>query len=276
MYGLLIQSCGMAFASPAYLLLSLYTAGTVTTPTARDIAVPESALRALPYSIGLGFITPTVVMSLPSPRYLTQQQKMYAILTWQAFPLWTQLIQWLFQNTVFRSTSTETSAKHQLKLLRRIYKFALYFSVQVHIATRFFSVATLFFPGLFTGYARATLSPQHIFLLQNPFNAAKNASTVADSALWVLQWDFLISGVAYWVWGLSVKYSDAKTSKRCGIGAILSDIFIRPNLMGHMACALSYVWERDEVAFKKANDAMKENGATKENGAAKGGEMKTR
>lgn len=259
----------MAVASPAYLLLSLCTSGTIFSPRAREIAIPEPALRALPYSIGLGFITPTVIMSLPSPAYLTQKQKMYAILTWQAFPLWTQLIQWFLQSTIFRSTSTETSAKHQLKLLRRVYKFALYFSVQVHIATRFFSVATLLFPGLFTGYARATLAPQHVFLPPNPFSAPKEASGVADAALWVLQWDFLISGVAYWVWGLSVKYSDAKTSKRCGLGDVFSDLFIRPNLMGHMACALVLVWERDEVAFKKANDA------TKENGVAKGADKKT-
>ncbi|KAK5946107.1 hypothetical protein PMZ80_000247 [Knufia obscura] len=248
-YGLLIQSCGMALTSPAYLLLHLYTSGTITSPSPSDLEIPESALRALPYSISLGFIAPTIAMSLPSPAYLTHQQKIYAVLIWQLFPLWTQLIQSILQNTVFASTSTSTSPKRQIKSLRRVYKFALYLSTHCHIAAGSFSAATVLFPGLFSAHAREQLAPLHIFVPPNPFMASTKVSGLAEGAFWFLQFDLLISGVAYWVWGLTVKYSDARTRRQSGLGDILGDLLVRPSLVGHMACALTYVWERDGAVF---------------------------
>jgi len=247
----------MALTSPAYLLLHLFTAGTISSSRPRDLEIPEAALRALPYSIGLGFLAPTILMSLPSPDYLTHQQKIYATLVWQAFPLWTQIIQSTLQNTVFVLTPSTSSPKRQLQLLRKVYKFALYFAVQVHVATRFFSAATVLFPGLFSQLANEQLAPQHVFLPPNPFNTATKVINVGQGSLWFLQWDYLISGVAYWIWGLTIKYSGEKVGKSYGTNDILSDLFFRPNVIGHMACALTSVWERDEVVFGEAEDTEK-------------------
>ena len=248
-FGMLVQTLAAGFIVPAYLALHLFTSSTVKSPTPEDLFIPESSLRALPYSLTLGFIALSVLMALPT--HISGVNQVHAVLIWQAFPLWIQLIQTVLSSTIFASSSSgvRTSSarnKTQLRLLRRIYTFALTISAQVHVATKSLSVATLFFPSLFTLSARESLSPLHIFIPPNPFNRTLKIASVGQGAFWFIQFDYIIAGVAYHIWGLAVKYKSLPREQFSWSSVLWDAVGWRQNSLGLMSNALCCVWERDE------------------------------
>ncbi|KAK5105914.1 hypothetical protein LTS08_000028 [Lithohypha guttulata] len=247
-YGLLVQTTGAALMTPAWTALHLFATPTVSRPSIDTLSVPESSLRALPYSITLGFIAPSIAMSLPTPGLISQQNRIYAICIWQAFPLW---------NTVFPGKSNTTSTKNQhaqqLRLLRHCYIFALSIASTVQIATLTLSFSALLFPGLFTLITAQQLHPRNLFIPPNPFRSSK-ISGISQGAFWFIQFDCWTTSIAYFIWGLALRYA-GKESR--GYGGSLMDVVVRPLGLGFMGAGLSFVWERDEMVFAGGNEGGK-------------------
>lgn len=256
-YGLLIQTTGAALMTPAWTALHLFTSPIVSRPSTDILSIPESSLRALPYSITLGFMVPSIAMSLPSPALIPQQTRIYAICIWQAFPLWVQLFQILLQNTIFPATSTTTSTKdqhtQQLRLLRRCYIFALSVASTVQIATLTLSFSVLLFPGLFTPIIAQQLHPRNLFIPPNPFRNSK-ISGIPHGAFWFIQFDCWTTSIAYFIWGLALRYAGKES---WGYGGSLMDVVVRPLGLGFMGAGLSFVWERDEMVFAGGDEGEK-------------------
>ena len=53
-----------------------------------------------------------------------------------------------------------------------------------------------------------------------------------------------------------VKYSEPRRARSYEgkVGDVLSDLFFRPNLLGHMGAALTYVWDRDELVLGRGEN----------------------
>lgn len=248
--GLMVQTMGAALVIPAWTALHLFTSPTLTDTSPAALSVPESALRALPYSIALGFIAPSVAMALPVG-VISQQTKIYAVCVWQAFPLWTQIFQMILQYTVFADWASRSSRSDkgrnatQLRLLRRCYKFALYLAMASQVASGTLTLAAYVAPHIFESSFVVRIQPENVFVPPSPFGDHKVLG-IPEGAFRFIQFDFMTTSAAYFVWGLAVKYS--MVSGR-SIGGLISDLVLRPTSLGYMAAGLTSVWDRDEAVF---------------------------
>lgn len=243
--GLLTQSLGAALVLPAFLALQLLTtsADELSVISHETHYVPESDLLALPYSIGLGYIAPTIVMALPSPAILPRQTKIYAILFWQAFPLWVELIQISLARIAFAS-SVSVKRSRQIKLYGRAYLFAFYVAMAVHIACIAMSVSSTWIAWRSGSEVSSKLQLNHFFIPPNPFSE-KQVSTVAEGAFWFIQFDYLISSAAYLVWSVALRYGSTQDRHTFGMRQLL-ELGGSILIAGPMATALTLIWERDD------------------------------
>lgn len=245
-YGLVMQSTGFAVIGPAWLLLHSLTAKTIRNPTTKQLEASEAAIKAIPYSIGLGFIIPSLLMALPYPAVWSLNTKMNLILVWQIFPLYIQIFQFVLEKTIF-ATSQPCSNVRQIWLLQGTYKFAMFISVWINVAVCGISVAAYAYPDVFEGPQRLQMTPQEIFVPPNPFDKSLKVRTVSRGTIWFLQWDYLISGGAYLVWALYLKH--ARAGRKFTVIELIGDLSIKPLVMGPMAAALSCISSRDQEVF---------------------------
>lgn len=262
-FGLLIQVSGFAFMGPIYLTLYLFTSpliksSTPLTPSA--LSIPEGILTGIPFGTTIGFIMPTILMSLPAPSVLSVSSKITAILVWQAFPLWVTVYTYiwsagLWPKIVYRNEADALA--NQMPLLRHVYKFALAISVPAHLATLTLSLsAGVLCPGMFTAFAQSELNPVSAFIPPNPFSDAKSAS-VAQGSQWFLQYDYAITSAAFVLWALASRYAkpvvaaDKNESSSLGLGTVV-EVLGKVALLGPYATALTLIWDRDEAVFAGA------------------------
>jgi hypothetical protein len=249
---------------PIYLTVYLFTSPLITssTPlTPSALTIPESLLTGTPFGTIIGFILPTILMSLPAPNVLSISSKITAILVWQAFPVWVTVYTYIWKATLWPKIEYQSEADalaNQLPLLRYVYKFALAVSVPAHLATVTLSLsAGLICPGMFTPFAQSELNPISVFIPPNPFSDTK-AATVAQGAQWFLQYDYAITSVAFIIWALASRYAkpvviaNKSNSNSIGVGTVL-ELVGKVALLGPYATALTLIWDRDEAVFAGAS-----------------------
>lgn len=255
---------GLAVVGPIYLIVYLFTSPLITssTPlTPSALTIPEGLLSGIPFGTVIGFILPTILMSLPAPAVLSMSSKFTAILVWQAFPLWVTVYTYIWKAALWPKIEYKSEADalaNQLPLLRHVYKFALAVSVPAHLATVTLSLsAGVFFPGMFTTFAQSELNPISVFVPPNPFSDTK-AANIAQGAKWFLQYDYSITSVAYIIWALASRYAkpvvnaNKNDSNSIGLGTVL-EIVGKVVLLGPYATALTLIWDRDEAVFAGAS-----------------------
>jgi hypothetical protein len=138
--------------------------------------------------------------------------------------------------------------------LRAAYKFALFFSVPIHMFTWTLSITSFCWPSLFTSEAAASLHPMNAFIPMNPV-AAWNAKAIdiAQGSHWLLQWDYWIGSSAYMIFATVAK---ANASTKFSLRDVITAVR-RMVLLGPLSAALTLLWERDEQVLGKAE--RKEN-----------------
>jgi hypothetical protein len=138
--------------------------------------------------------------------------------------------------------------------LRAAYKFALLFSIPIHLYTWTLSLTSLVWPSLFTLEAAASLHPMNAFIPMNPLKAwDAKAVDIAQGSHWLLQWDYWIGSLAYFIFAAAAKSNVSKKfSVKDGILAVGKMI-----VLGPIGAALTLLWERDELVFVPAEKKEK-------------------
>ena len=106
------------------------------------------------------------------------------------------------------------------------------------------------FPVLFSRTYLPQLQPAQVFLPVNPFNTHTHAKTLADGALWFLQWDFYTGVAATLVWAMTLLRGS--TGGKLSASTILKTALLTLCL-GPAGAAVAAVWERDERVFSQAD-----------------------
>ncbi|KAI1609148.1 hypothetical protein EDD37DRAFT_140783 [Exophiala viscosa] len=261
-YGILFQCLGAGLAAPLYLTIYLFTSPLVTssaalTPSA--LSIDEGLLTGHIFGVSLGYIAPTILMTLPQPDILPLDTKITAIVLWQLFPVWQSIIAYVAKLIVGAKTPSASQADaqtRQISLLRTVYKLSLAVSTTTHIATWTLSLSTLLLPSLFTAQTVQDFHPLNVFVPPNPFSDVKIGS-IAQGSHWFLQYDYIITGAAYVIWASASRYAVGVKNAKAdaggfGVGAFL-DIICRCVLLGPYSAALTLLWDRDEAVFTGSN-----------------------
>lgn len=239
----------MAIAGPIFLFIHLTTSST-RFPQAEDLNIDLYHLQALPFSIAIGLIAPTILMSLPAPTYLSPLQKTNLVRLWQFFPVLSNLAQFLFSH-ILRYTSPAINissggklAKLRLSAVRRAYVFGIVCSGLAHIATLGVSLSASFFPSLFGADVVRFLQPGYVFVPTSPFSSTK-VSSIGEGAHWFLQWDDIIMCSAFLIWACAINSNVVRGGKSRLVNFVR---FLAASLVvGPGGSAMLAMWETEEV-----------------------------
>lgn len=242
---------GLAIMAPLYLFLHLLTSGTVTSPTKASVAIEGAVAKAIGVGVFIGYVLPTVFMTLPSPSILPTDTKITAVVFWQAVPLWASVCAYI-ASMALGSAKSSGSATTIPSALRLTYLLSIAIATITHLAT--FAISTISSDSA-TGVSNLLIPP-------NPFNTDVRISSFLEGATWFLQWDYIMMSLAYFVWAITVRHGvvvPGDSGASDSLAKIIVVSVIKSLLMGPIGAALSLVWERDQLVWElEANNGEKE------------------
>lgn len=198
---------------------------------------------------------PSVLMVLPETPSGFLRTTQERIVFWQLWPVFVSIVQ-LAAGTVFavlcQSTSATESPRKTRISSRQVYGFALTCTALPHVAAWTISLASLMFPTLFNPEVRASLHPAHVFVNTLPWSSV-TASSVSEGALWITQYDHLVSAVAALIWAITLWRAAhaAQGVRTCTFGLAVKVVALCL-VAGVAGAAVEIMWERDELLFEPA------------------------
>ena len=253
--GILLQNIGFACIAPIWMAIQLWTSPTVLDPAVDELIVSPLQLAVAPFSIFLGYGIPSVMMCLPAPAKISFDAKQGWAGAQQLWPIWIAIAQVALSTIVavvnpMVNVVTEDERKAKtLTYLRYAYAFALISSTAGHLTSWGLSILSYAFPVLFTNKYENMMQPWIVFWPAWPFGALQ-ADTLADGALWFLQWDVITgtAAVLLWAFTLRVGVEGRKVLLwQWAVGLTLSAIIAV--FIGPVGAAVSSLWGRDEIVF---------------------------
>jgi len=264
--GLGVAIIGYACVAPLWFALHLWVSPTVKNPKDYQLIVDTPVkLAVAPISIMIGFGLPSVIMTLPAPSVLSFETKQTWTAIQQGWPIWIGITHFVLSTLAIiadqrASILTEKDKRAKtIKYLRRAYAFSILSSTGSYLGGLSLSMLAYAFPVLFSSPYLAQLQPQQVYWPVLPFGDHK-VNSLADGALWFLQWDLIVAVTANLAWGLTVRA--ASKSDKTSIGQILigtAKVAVLTLMLGPTAAATVAVWARDESVFRKSDPSAEKN-----------------
>lgn len=224
-YGFCVQNFAFAVSTPLFLFIHLLTSPVAkpfpSTHASSVLLVSSYDLAILPFSILLGYVIPSLLMVFPGSSTISSPTHQRYIAFWQAFPLWTMIIQWTGKWMLTRllgpsnmgSTPKSSPSGTYLISVRRIYAMALFFCLATALPALFLSIVP---PSLISEswpipaqMAETTLTAVFIPKLPIPGTPIRD---LADGVHNFLQWDLYIASAAGLLWAILL-HRNASTEK---------------------------------------------------------------
>lgn len=252
-----MQGGAFGFIMPIYSLLYLLATGAKPASTSSLPHTSSARIRALPFSIVLGYLIPTMAMWISS-RIADTVTHQYLVAAWQIFPVYIAISQFLLS----RLLSAEASPKEQLKStqmnLETLYQFLIFFSRIFHLGTIAYCVTSFY--RFSEESKRLPINAERLLAPANPFNFEKAPitaiSSFADGTLQFLQYDYIIGTIATCVmfWASKSKALEAVHARGRGIvrGEVAMDRVITALLEGPGAVLAKMAWEREAAVWDLA------------------------
>ncbi|OTA97651.1 hypothetical protein M434DRAFT_391584 [Hypoxylon sp. CO27-5] len=280
--GLIFQGMTWTFTVPLYLALHLFTSpisklGSKDKKTVGDTArqslfVYLWDLALIPMAVTLGLIVPTVIMSMPSLLNQTADTHYSWIAFWQAFPLWTVLIQDILHNACYYllgSLSPQDSKGKPttpgdgfMGAVAGVYQYALTISVVSHVPVLLISVLPdslrSALASAFPKYApllsqitfARTFVPYPLSAPPTIDPAAYGPGDLAPLTVNFLQYDLYTGNLALLLWALYLHATTAGHS----LGRTLRLTLFWTLVGGPSGAVVALLWDRDEIVKEGEND----------------------
>jgi hypothetical protein len=260
LFGMIYQGVGLGVCAPLYLLAHLASSPTATKPTADNVAVPDAVMLAILPALAIGFVAPTIVMSLPMPGLLSLDAKTLAVVLWQPFPIWTCVLCILFSHASIQSSLGLTS----IATRKATYNIIIAVAAVAHILGLTLSVAPLVAPNIFNQAHSKDLVDAYLSFPPWPIGSSVKASGIREGTFWFLQYDYIITSWAYLIWSVSLRLASVSKGAQASGSQIVAQWFsalIKAAVLGPIGGAATLVWERDEniLAGSEQRDASKKS-----------------
>ena len=260
----------------AYYLLNSPTCSPISSSLSSyrfDLLGSPMDIYLIPISVSMGYLLPTVFMSIKSPTYLSPDTQQAWIAVWGFFPIFVygaqQTMTFILRLTVRSiatsppalpktppshspSTSSSLPSKPFLTALRTTYMASLLLTIFSHHATIFLSLATLIFPMLFSPSYATALHPTK--LLIPPFSLDPPPD-IGTAIAGFMQWD-QIFGYAAVLWLGAESYFSALRALGQKAGGKEMAVFggwmaLLVLALGPGGAFLYVLWARDELVLEQ-------------------------
>ena len=250
-YIVVSQALGIAIVGPMIHAVSLMNHDVVRNPTWHSLGADSRALRAVPWSMLIGFVVPTVVMVMLPCLKLGAEWGVFVIKVWLFFPVWFNLSQVLLTKSILRDFGVRKKTptisqcdEDEITLLRTCYRQGLALAMVTNILSWSVSLCAICFPGFFDSRVARDLQPHNVFVPPLPWSGIEAQSLVQGSH-WILLWDDLLMGAIYLVWAATIL-------RCCNVSSVrVIRLALTSVLVGPCGAALLMVWERDELVHSE-------------------------
>ena len=201
----------------------------------------------------VGYILPTILMSLPAPSIIDHDLKQWFMTFWQFFPVWVSVVQGMVTYLLSRlGKANAVASTHTLRSMRVLYIGLLTAAGIGQISTMALMATSKFFSGLFAPEFAGVFNPSNVFLPAAVSPSTKMPS-IGAGALLLFQYDHLIGSASMCLWS-TVLFVNA-----CRNGAIkqsMALIFVggvtMMTLTGPLGFVTACIWARDEMIIAEA------------------------
>ena len=238
---------------PIWCFAYLSTSRVVSSRRLSDFLVDVPNLAGIALSMVLGYVLPTILMTLPAPSMIDHDLKQSLMSFWQVFPAWVSIIQGVMPYLLPRlGEAGEAGSTQKLKLMRVLYA-GLIISAGIGQASTVTLIATSkFFPGLFAPEFVGVFNPSNVFLPAATSPSTKMPSIGAGAFL-LFQYDQLIGSTAMALWSTAL-FANTYRSGTTNRGIVLMTIggVMMLALTGPLGYATACIWARDELVIADA------------------------
>jgi hypothetical protein len=250
LFGLLYQVLGLGFLLPLYLALHLAAVSIKAKDTTHMPEITLKGLTVTPIALVFGYFVPTVAMSLPTS-IASAQFKRLAILFWQPFPLWCNLLSsgvcWAL-DTYPRSWP---NTAHPLTRLRIAYTVPITFAAVAQISAFTIALSSVVSPWIIDSWSKAQLASALLSFPPTPFSVVRAEHDSAQGLLWFIQWDYMTSSFAIMVWAATLDTVYWKPSTGIAFARRLASLAASAVFFGPMGASALVLWQRDENTLRK-------------------------
>ena len=242
---------------PIYLAIYLSTSPLVFSKNVSDLLVETDHVAAIFPALLIGFILPSILMSLPAPSVLSYEQKQTNIAIWQLFPIWVSMLQAVLPYVMSKSvktSSTNSFGSQELHTMRILYIGLLIIAGFGQAATATLIATSTFFPDLFASEFKGAFNPSRVFLPAAVSPSTKMLSIGSGTHL-LLQYDELIGSGAMLLWSTTlfmIVYRKCRSHQ--SEASLIAHGIMAMVLTGPLGYATACIWARDELLISQAEE----------------------
>lgn len=218
-----------------------------------DFLVDVSNLAAIPISLILGYVLPTILMSLPAPSIIDYDLKQCLMTFWQFFPIWVSVLQGVVPYLLpISEEASEAPNTRMLRWMRVLYAGLLATAGIGQASTMTLMATSKFLPGLFAPEFVGVFNPSNVFLPAAVIPSIKMPSIGAGTLL-LLQYDQLIGSTSMALWSTVLFVNTyRKGASNRSMALIVSEGVMMMALTGPLGYTTACIWARDELITAEA------------------------
>ena len=241
---------------PIYTTLYLLATGS-SPPASSSIPVSSAArLKALPISLVLGFLVPSLYM-WGSQSYASTTTHQMLVAIWQIFPVYISFFQIINSRLISTSKNPKDAVKDVQTSLETLYGFLITFSRIFHMGTIAYVLSSFY--QLSEESKRVPIDVARFLIPANPF-IVKQIGSFADGTLAFLQWDYICGTLATATLMLVLRRKTIQAVEARGRGIVggngIVERLITLALEGPGALIVKMAWEREAGVWDLAKDGM--------------------
>ena len=256
-WGVLIQNLAYAVIVPVFLVIHLSTSPTVFSTTAADYAINVFDTLSIPVALVLGYVLPTVLMSLPAPSILDFSTKQNLMAFWQFFPLWVSFLQpvvafltSIVNNEMTVGRTSGPAPKASMGTLRTLYALLFVVAGASQISTLSIVAMSELFPDLFAQEYVGVMNLSRVFLPQAISTSIKMPS-IGHGAFMLLQYDEYIGSLSMAFWAATLLVQAHRNQRKpVSYARLMVRGLVVMALTGPLGFAVACIWARDELVYE--------------------------
>lgn len=254
-WGLGFQALGFGCVMPIYTTLYLLAIGSAA-PVASSLPATSAArLKALPISLVLGFLVPSLYM-WGSHQYASTNTHQMLVAIWQIFPVYISFFQIINSRLISTSKNPKDQAKDVQTSLETLYSFLITFSRIFHMGTMAYVLSSFY--QLSKESERVPINVARFLIPANPFVVEKIGS-FSDGTLAFLQWDYICGTLATAILFFVSRRKTISAVEARGRGIVggngTANRLITLALEGPGAVIVKLAWEREAGIWDLAKDS---------------------
>lgn len=262
-WGMLYQVIPQGIVLPIFCALYVFkspfathTASLKLLDKARFLSIDPVQAPAVTGAIVLGYIVPTVLISLPSPELISTKRRQSFLAIWQLFPIyvtiWQYVLAFFTRISYLGREQTSPNPVSRLEYTRGVYRNILMLTSVFH----FIPIAYMFSPGVrstFSGTVEVgSIDLKTVFVPMSAFSP-RQIESVAEGCQIFLQYDMYCAFGAMLLWVIYLSYEDSGYSVFPALKTAWK-FLVRTLLVGPGGAILWFFWDRDEKFLSNFSD----------------------